>query len=226
MEFEGFDNGSLSFLPVADRQAVLRAMKEIKSSRSSLYIGQRLDYLQNKLAPYGYFSKSYEVLHIGTQRTVYAYMYGWRNAAAALPAGAVQAMMNHNLIINPSRKNGLLGEWTETVAKFPPPASGSAVVYERWVKDLMANKTRDTGFQANRKPRDPQAVLVECFRLIDRACRRLPPEKRIREKIGRELVGLTMARFELKPERFAPVQIPEHFITPRNQFSPGANAVA
>lgn len=226
MEFKGFER-QLSFLSPADRQAIMRDMREIMESKSSLYQGQRIGRLQKLLAPYGYFTKALDALRdsIGTQKTGYSYMYGYRNAMAQLPGGAVQAMIDRNLVVNATRDLNNIGEWTKAIALTPPPASGSAAVYARWVEEMIANKPkRLTGHLASRVPRDPQAVLLDCFRAVDRAVRRLPSNDRVREKIGRELIGLVMTRFEFKPEKFYPVEVPLHFATQRNQFT--ENAVA
>lgn len=217
MEFKGFDAGSLAFLPSAERQAVLRDMREIVESGSSLYIGERIDRLQRVLAPYGYFRKTLNALNI-VQRTAYGYMYGYRVAVAQLPPGAIKAMSDRKLQVV-SRDRNSLGDWSEAVVLVPPPASGSAAVYDRWVEELVSKKKkRVTGTKARRIPRDPDAVLLECYRFIARCALRLPPRRQVREQFARRLIGLTMKHFELAPERFVPEDVPEHFAPSRGGY--------
>ena len=109
---------SLDFLQAADRQTVLRNIKAIRESNSALRIGQLLEQLHNLLAPYGLFARAIAATGL-VQRTAYAYRYGFRNVVQSFPAGAVQAMMNRNLVINPNRGTRF-GEWTEALELVPP----------------------------------------------------------------------------------------------------------
>jgi hypothetical protein len=200
---EGFDQ-SLGFLQTADRQTVLRNIKEIRESNSSLYIGKRIAELQSILSPFGYFTKAIAALGM-VQRTAYGYMYGYRNAMEKLPAGAVQAMMDRKLVINSNRSP--LGEWTEVIAMLPPPVSGSAAAYQRWVDALIAAKPkRLTGVQANRVRKDPEDLMAECFSAIQRASKRLPPQRAVRERFARNLIRAIMKIFDLEPEKFSPAE--------------------
>lgn len=219
MEFNGFENGDLVFLPKDEYKAVLRDMREIVASNSPLYIGERLFRLQRTLAPYGYFIKAIKAMRL-VLRTAYGYMYGYRNACEQLPAGAVEAMMKRKLTINASRNKTGLGEWTAAIKLMPPPSKGSATTYERWVEEMIAAKPkRLTGQQALRVPRNPSDVLRECYVAVDRLARRLPPDRRIKETTARKLIALIMKRFDLGPEKFVPAEIPSHFVEPRNRFS-------
>jgi hypothetical protein len=215
---DGFDD-RLEFLQATERQTVLKNMKEIAGSSNPLYIGKRIGELQVVLAPYGYFSKAISALGM-VMRTAYGYMYGYRNAAAQLPAGAVQAMIDRKLIINASRNRDSLGEWTEAVALVPPPATGSAATYSRWVEEMMSKKKkRLTGQQANRIRKEPDEALLDCYRFIERMGKRLPPQPGTRERFARHLIRLTMKHFDLKPEKFTPAEIPASFAPARNRFS-------
>lgn len=215
---EGFDDESLAFLEADQRRIVRRKMGEIAESSNPLYIGERVNELHAILAPYGYFTKAIAALKM-VPRTAYGHMYGYRNAVAQLPAGAIQAMMDRKLIINVSRNKNGLGEWTEAVALVPPPPSGSAARYAKWVDEMIAKKPkRLTGQQANRIRIEPGEALIECYRIIERYGKRLPPQPGTRERFARRLIRLTMKHFDLKAEKFTPEEIPASF-APRNRFS-------
>jgi hypothetical protein len=205
---EGFDEQELDFLQTADRQTVLRNIKEIRESNNPLYIGQRLSELHTLLQPYGYFTKAIAAVRL-VQRTAYGYMNGYRNAAKLLPEGAVQAMMDRKLVINSNRSP--LGEWTEAVNLVPPPKAGSDAAYSRWVDELIERKPkRLTGHQANRVRKDPDDLLLECAHVIERALKRLPPQRAVRERFGRRVVELAMRYFSLDPGKFSPADtLPE-----------------
>jgi hypothetical protein len=167
--------------------------------------------LQAILAPYGYFTKAIRTFDM-VQRTAYGYMYGYRNAIDQLPPGAVQAMMDRRLTINASRNMRTLGEWTEAIAAVPSPATGPAATYLKWVDEVIAKKPkRFTGKRANQIRREPDEVLLECYRFIEKMGNRLPPIRGTREKFARKLMGIIMTHFELAPDKFTPAEIPASF---------------
>jgi hypothetical protein len=223
---EGFDDESLDFLRAEERQIVQRNIAEIAESSNPLYIGKRMSELHTFLAPYGYFTKAITALGM-VLRTAYGYMYGYRNAAAQLPPGAIQAMMDRKLIINVSRNKGGLGEWTEAIASVPPPATGSAATYSRWVEEMITKKPkRLTGAQANRVRKDPYEALIECYRIIERYGKRLPPQPGTRERFARQLIRLTMTQFGLKSEKFTPAEIPADLAPPSDSAKPPSDLVS
>jgi hypothetical protein len=193
---------SLDFLQVADRQTVLRHIKAIRESNSALRIGQLLEELHRILAPYGLFAKAIAATGL-VQRTAYAYRYGFQNVVESFPSGAVQAMMDRKLVINPNRGTRF-GEWTEALEQVPPPSSGSATDYARWVDELIANKPkRLTGHLANRVRKSPDELILECDRVVERAWKRLPPQRVVRERFARRLIHNVKKRFELASEKIS-----------------------
>lgn len=226
-DVEGFREAELDFLDAPARKAVWRAMGEIAEPEipnSPLYIGKRLDELNVILAPYGYFTTALGVLRVSdnvpkTLRTVYGYMYGYRNAAQQLPEGAVAAMMERKLIVSTTKKG--LGDWTEAIAAVPPPATGTSAAYLKWVDKMIESKPkRMTGALANLVPRDPDEVLLECYRAIERLGKRLPVSAR--ERCVRRLIGYTMTHFGLKSEKFVPAEIPPNFQPARRRYRAAA----
>ena len=206
----------LDFLSGPDRQTVLRSIREIRGSNNPLYVGKRLTDLHQILAPFGYFIKALTATEL-VQRTAYGYMYGYRNAIAQLPPGAVQAMMDRKLTINANHGKPL-GEWTEVVAIVPPPQTGSSATYSKWVDELIKQKPkRLTGHQANRVRKSPEELMEECTHVIERALKRLPTQKAIRERFARNLISITMKYFGLDAERFSPAESLPH----SNRTSPG-----
>lgn len=208
--FEGFDRSSLDFLNDDNYRMVQRNLKEIASVNppNPLYIGKRVAELHTILHPYGYFLKALTALGL-VLRTAYGYMYGYRNATKELPAAAVVAMMNRRLTITPSPKQGNLGEWTRPIAEFPPPKSGTPETYATWVEQIVARRPkRMTGTLAHSLPKSPEEALLECCRLLKAIDKRLPPHPGTRTKFARRLIGVTMQYFDLKPEKFVPVEIP------------------
>lgn len=191
---------SLDFLQAADRQTVLRNIKAIRESSSPLRIGQLLEELHKILAPYGLFAKAIAATGL-VQRTAYGYRYGFRNVVESLPSGAVQAMMDRKLVINPNRGTRF-GEWTDVLEQVPPPSSGSASDYARWVDELIARKPkRLTGHLANRVRKSPDELILECDRVVERAWKRLPPQRAVRDRFARRLIQNVKKRFELSPEK-------------------------
>jgi hypothetical protein len=190
----------LGFLQVADRQTVLRNIKAIRESNSPLRIGQLLEELHKILAPYGFFARAIAATGL-VQRTAYGYRYGFRNVVESFPAAAVEAMMDRKLVINPNRGTRF-GEWTEALELVPPPPSGSASDYARWVDELIARKPkRLTGHLANRVRKSPEELILECDRVLERAWKRLPPQRAVRERFARRLIQNVRKRFELAQEK-------------------------
>lgn len=205
MEAKELSEEALDFLSGPDRQTVLRAVKEIRDSNNPLYIGKRLTDLHQTLAPFGYFIKAVAATKL-VQRTAYGYMYGYRNAIAQLPSGAVQAMMDRKLTINANHRKPL-GEWTEALAIVPPPQSGSSTTYSKWVEELIEKKPkRLTGHQANRVRKSPEQLMDECTHVIERALKRLPTQKGVRDRFARSLISITMRYFGLESEKFNPAE--------------------
>jgi hypothetical protein len=221
--FPGFDAKQLdSFLTRAEQQAVLRDMRAISvNPKNSLYVGQCFDRLQRKLTPFGYLTKVIAALHAESniaQRTLYGYMYGYRNALRLLPPGAAQAMAERNLLVD--ARNEPLGIWTEVIARIPPPARGGAAVYRRWVSEIIARRApAPRGPLANATPRDPDVLLLEMFRVLERQAKRLPPNRATRAAWLRRFVGMAMTHFEVTEGNFAPVAIPPAFPARRNQLA-------
>jgi hypothetical protein len=77
---------------------------------------------------------------------------------------------------------------------------------------MAARPKRMTGTLASQVQKDPEEALLECYRFISRIGKRLPPQPNTREKFARRLIGATMKCFDLKPEKFVPVELP---INPR-----------
>jgi hypothetical protein len=218
MKFEGFNNGDLAFLPPEDRAAVLRDMSEIVECNSSLRIGQLLCGLRRTLSVYGYFLRAIKAVGLA-ERTAYGYMYGYNNAVATLPAGAVQAMIDRKLTINayyPKRESNL-GEWTKLVAELPPPKKGSAEAYAKWVDELIALKPlrRGAGQVGNRVIKDPEEFIEDCYRRVEIGIKRLPHDPKVRERAAKKLIGLIMRRFDLAAGKFSPVEVPSSLIPSR-----------
>lgn len=205
---EGLDRASLEFLSEQEYKTVQRNMEEIVESRNPLYIGQRVSELHALLASSGYFLKAINAVQL-VVRTAYGYMYGYRNATAQLPSGAVAAMMNRKLVVNANRNRGSLGEWTAAIEATPPPATGTPETYARWVENMIAsNPKRLNRWQARNATKDPDEALLECYRFIESVGRRLPPRPATRQKFARRLIGATMKYFDLKPEKFTPIDAP------------------
>lgn len=196
---------SLDFLTSAQRHAVMRNIRAIGESNSSLLIGKLLDEVHRILAPFGYFTKAIARTNL-VQRTAYGYMYGYRNAVETLPPGAVQAMMDRKLVVNPNRGTKF-GEWGVALDLMPPPPTGSSADYERWVDELIERKPkRLTGHLANRIRKTPDELIVECDHVIERAWKRLPQQRALRERFARRLIANVMRRFDLGPEKFSPFE--------------------
>jgi hypothetical protein len=203
--------GKLDFLKPAERQAVLRNLKEINESKSPLYIGKRVLELRATLQAYRYFMKAIAVTGL-VLRTAYAYMYGYSNAMELLPAGAVQAMMDRDLVVNINRGRGRLGGWTDAVALLPPPAKGTPETYARWVDQLIANKPKVPIGPVDRRL-DSNDALAQTFRLVARMGKRLPAAER--KDFAVRLIRYTMKHFDIKPVKFAPAEIPPDFMARR-----------
>ena len=209
----------LDFLTRDEQQDALRNIREIKKNpRNSLYVGQRLDWLQLKTAPFGYFTEVMIATGLAL-RTAYGYLYGYRNAVNFLPPGAVKAMMDAKLLINArAGYKGPLGIWTEVIQDNPPPQTGSASVYEKWAREIQEKREAPVrGKLANRIKKDPDELLRETYRLLERQHQRLPRAARLNWL--KKLVGLAMTRFDVDEADFEPIPIPPDFARPRNQYS-------
>jgi|HubBroStandDraft_1064217.scaffolds.fasta_scaffold19557_11 hypothetical protein len=214
-----FGEESLDFMQDAERKSVLRIMKEIVESDNPLYIGGRVSELHTILAPNGLFLKAIQATRL-VRRTAYGYMYGFRNVNSALPAGAVQAMIERKVVINPNRKGGEFGEYTKAIELVPPPKSGTPSVYLRWVDEMIAAKPkRLTGNLANTVRKSPEDALIECYQMLERIGKRLPPQPAVRKDFARNLIRLTMKKFDLEPDRFSPAKVTPMFPPSRSRSS-------
>jgi hypothetical protein len=211
MEFEGFSEKDLVFLNKEEQREVIRAMTEIATSPSTLCRGKNMLALRDILVPYGYFARCLEALKIPL-RTAYGYMYGYRNAVKQLPEGAVEAMMNRNLVVMVQRHSPGLGVYTEAIAKVPPPQTGTAATYAKWVEEMIAAKgKRLRGNNVNRIAKDPKVALLECYRFLAKALRRLPPERKVRVVFVKEFTGMLLTQVGMEAVNIKPVKIPEEF---------------
>jgi hypothetical protein len=213
------DVKEFEFLSREDQQEVLRDVREIHDNPSrSLYVGERLDRLQRKLMPYGHFMQIFPHLGIAV-RTLYGYLYGYQNAAKLLPPGAVQAMMDANLLVNArSGWKGPLGVWTEPIEKHPAPKHGTAKQYREWVEQIQERRVvQPRGAVANATPKDPDELLQEGYLAIRRLYRRLPPNRTVRTAFLKKLVGIAMTTFEVEEFDFEPLPIPEDFRSARDR---------
>lgn len=202
MTVDEFDRG-IDFLRGPERQNVLRLVREIrdvKGSKSTLYVGKRLNELNQILSPFGYWLQCVNVCDL-VQRSAYGAMNAYREAKKEFSDGAILAMIDRALILNANRGRKY-GEWTDILATLPPPASGSAAAYSRWVDELIANKPkRVTGVKARQIPKSAEEVLAECRRVITSAGQRLSGNSATRARVGRELRDLCVQVFEIGPKR-------------------------
>jgi len=77
------------------------------------------------------------------------------------------------------------------------------------------------GNMANRVPKDPEMVLLEMYRFLERQSRRLPPRPQTRAAFARQLIGLIMEQFDLEAQKFTPLKIPDTFRSSRNRYGVG-----
>lgn len=194
-------NENLSFLPSDQRQLVPRNIREINASDNSLYMGKRLAELNSILAPYGLWMKAIAATKL-YQRTAYGYMYAYQQAEKLMPAAAVAALMQQPGI-KISQNRGLpFGEWTDHIKANLPPASGSEAVYARWANELLSSKPkRVAGRSARQIAKSPDDVVDELTQAIERAFHRLPPQRAVRERVGRQVVEAAMQRFGLDEKK-------------------------
>ena len=218
MEFKGFSDEELMFLTKQEKQEVLQLMEEISVSRSTLYIGKRLVQLRDILVPFGYFARCLEALGV-VLRTAYGYMYGYRNAMSQLPEGAVNAMMDRKLVIVSARHSPSLGIYTGAIGKVPPPKTGTAATYSKWVDEMLAAKgPRMRSQVANRTPRDPESILADCYRFIAKQARRLPAQTKTRSAFAKRLMGLMLTHFNLPQQEISPIKIQDSFNDPQTRY--------
>jgi hypothetical protein len=106
--------------------------------------------------------------------------------------------------------------YTDAIALVPPPPTGSAATYSRWLDQMKVKSAR--GNNANRVPKDPDVLLLESYRFLARQAKRLPPRHQTRKEFAHRLIGLVMTQFDLEAQKFMPEEIPPGFRSPRSQY--------
>lgn len=206
---------------IAESQALTVAL--IKHGQSRIEVGQHLATLQSILVPYGVFNRFLKNFHF-SERTANRYVTAFKNAKAGLPEPVIKAALARGMNIMGEQDNKPFGAYTEAVKLLPPPSQATEAQANAWLDSIENAKKQQRSVTSTLVaggevgvviPQDAHVLLKECYRFVQLRYARVAAQER--GEFVQQLVGMILTMAQVKPTKFAPVNVPEDFAVVRGR---------